>query len=74
MGIKKNGGPIESTLKNIRNSLFRTKVASICMIVAKGDDILLVTLKNTVLYDLIWAALEQIRVVPKEALHLGKIF
>jgi hypothetical protein len=44
------------------------------MIVAKGDDILLVTLKNTVLYDLIWAALEQIRVVPKEALHLGKIF
>ena len=35
------------------------------MIMAEGDDILLVTLSNTSLYDLILAILEQIGVVPE---------
>jgi len=54
MGIMKDGGPIESTLKNLRCGLFRTEVASTSMIMAEGEDILLVTLRNTSPYNLIW--------------------
>jgi hypothetical protein len=66
MGITKDGGPIESTLKNLHCGLFRTEVASTCMIMAEGEDILLVTLKNTSPYNLIWAIFKQVRIIPKK--------
>jgi hypothetical protein len=74
MGITKNGWPIESTLKNLRSGLLRTEVASTCMIMAKGEDILLVTLRNTSPYNLIWAIFKQVRIIPKKMFYLSQEF
>jgi len=62
-GITKNGRPIESTLKNLCSGLFRTEVASTCMIMAKGEDLFLVILRNTSPYNLIWAVFEQVGII-----------
>ena len=55
MGITKNGGPIESILKNLRCGLFITEVSSTCMIMAERKDLLVVTLRNASSYNLIGA-------------------
>jgi hypothetical protein len=65
MDIMKNGGPIESTLKNLRYGLFRTEVSSTCMIVAEREDLLAVTFRNASSYNLIWAIFKQVRIIPK---------
>jgi hypothetical protein len=53
---------------------FRTKVASTCMIMAKREDIFLVTLGNTSPYNLIWAVFEQIGIIPKKMFYLCQEF
>jgi hypothetical protein len=74
MGITKDGGPIESTLKNLGCGFFRTEVASTCVIMAKGEDVLLVTLRNTSPYNLIWAIFKQVRIIPKNMFYLSQEF
>jgi hypothetical protein len=68
MGIMEDGGPIESTLKNLRCSLFRTEVSFTCMIMAEREDLLEVTLRDASPYNLIWIVFKQVRIIPKEVL------
>jgi hypothetical protein len=48
----KDGGPIESTLKNLHCGLLRTEVSSTCMIIAEREDMFVVSLRNASPYNL----------------------
>jgi hypothetical protein len=63
MRVTKQGKPVKSTLQNLCSGLLCTKVASTSMVMAKGDDISLVMLRDTSHNDLIRTILKKVRIV-----------
>jgi hypothetical protein len=74
MGITKDGGLIESTLKNLRSGLVRTEVSSTCMIMVEREDLLVFILRNASSYNLIWLVFKQVWIIPKEVFHPSQEF
>ena len=55
MGIFTEGWLVKSTLKNLCSSLFLTKVSSVRLMVAKGEDTLTVLIRDASSNDLVLA-------------------
>ena len=74
MDIPKQSRPIKTTLKNLSSDFFGGKMSFTSMRVAKLHDLLELMVGHTSLDNLIRAIFEEVRIIPREIMHISKEF